>query len=273
MAKCRHRMGPVVCLPMHGYRRRQFQPGWSRSGRSLRSKTGTAGLIFLDEGRPRVTLNKIFLLLLLLPATALGAYESDYLQKDIKLDYRGEGTVVVVTKDLRAHVLSGDKKPEFVGLIRGIFGNPADVRTKSRRPLTEDFSASIAAALTNSGFSATSDTVAGNESAAEAIDRLVKAAPDRIVIVQLRDWKTDSYRKIKLHYDLTISIYDRSGAMLENVVDSADEEMPGVPEFTSKPYVDPIVSAYRGKLAGWLNHEKVRTALGAASAAGLETSE
>ena len=207
-------------------------------------------------------LKTILWLFLLLPATASAAYESEYELKDVKLGYVGQGSVTVATQDLRSYILSGDKKPEFTGLIRGAFGNAANVRTKSRKSLSEDFNTSIAAALANSGFSVKAGAIASTESAAQALERMHPDAPDRIVIVQLRDWKTDTYQNVKLHFDVTISVYDRSGTLLDSITDSGDTELKR-PTFVKKPYVDPVEAGYRKMLETWLNDDKIRNALAA----------
>lgn len=219
-----------------------------------------------------VRLKTLFWLLLFIPFGAASANHIDYLHKDIKTNYAGQGSVAVAILDMRSYVLSGDKKPQFVGVIRGLFGNPGNVKTKSGKALTDDFGASIAAALSNAGFAASNQSTGATETSAQAVERLLQAKPDRIVIVQLRDWKTDEYQKLKLHYDITVSVYDRAGILLDSISDTADETLPGTPEFISKPYVHQSVVAYRRKLEGWLNDDKIRIALGGVPAAAISPS-
>lgn len=47
----------------------------------------------------------------------------------------GRSRVSVATHDQRAYVVSGNKDPQFVGVQRGGFGNPFDVRTMMVAPL------------------------------------------------------------------------------------------------------------------------------------------
>jgi hypothetical protein len=42
--------------------------------------------------------------------------------------------LAVAVHDERSEVASGDKNPAFVGLLRGGYGNPMDVRTASGAP-------------------------------------------------------------------------------------------------------------------------------------------
>jgi len=213
-------------------------------------------------------IKKILLLCLLIPATAMASFGAagnkiEYLDQGIKPNYTGQGTVIVATQDLRPYILDGKAPPEFVGLLRGGFGNPFDVKTKSGHPLGNDISASIAAALTASGFSATTDSVAKEETPAQAVERLAKNAPSRIVIMQLRDWKSDTYAHTKLHYDVTISIYGSDGVLIDSITDTADQDLKVRVGFSLKPVLAEIASTYHEKLSGWLNADKVRIALGA----------
>ena len=58
----------------------------------------------------------------------------------------------MATQDRREYVLSGNKDPQFVGLQRGGYGNPFDVRTSDDRPLAEDMTTAIVAAMAGRGF-------------------------------------------------------------------------------------------------------------------------
>lgn len=114
------------------------------------------------------------------------------------LPVSGSGKLAVDVVDARPYVLSGDKKPDFVGLQRGGFGNPFDVRTGSGRPLADEMRDSIAKALQQQGF-----TVVGG----------TDAAPRKMEL-RVFEWKTDVMMKMKTSYDLQLSVFDDGGALL-----------------------------------------------------------
>lgn len=114
------------------------------------------------------------------------------------LPVSGSGTLAVSVVDARPYVVSGDKKPDFVGLQRGGFGNPFDVRTGSGRPLADEMRDSIAKALQQQGFA----VVGGTE-----------AAPRKLEL-RVFEWKTDVMMKMKTSYDLQLSVFDASGTLL-----------------------------------------------------------
>jgi hypothetical protein len=214
-------------------------------------------------------IKKFFWLLLLLPTVAMAGFGAsgnkvNYLDEGIKLDYTGHGSVAVAMQDLRPYIVNGEKKPEFVGQMRGGFGNPFQVKTQTGHPLGDDIAASIVAALHAAGFSATASSAAPTETPAQAAERVGKSTPDRIMVIQLRDWKTDTYIHTKLHYDVTISVYDHAGTLLDSITDEADRDFEVKASFSTKPMLAEIARNYREKLIGWLNDQKIRTALGGA---------
>lgn len=136
-------------------------------------------------------------LLLVLGGCAIGN-RYDYGSSISGLPVSGSGNLAVSVVDARPYVLSGEKKPDFVGLQRGGFGNPFDVRTGSGRPLADEMRDAIAKALQQQGFA-----VGGGS----------EAAPRKLEL-RVLEWKTDVMMKMKTTYDLQLSIFDASGALV-----------------------------------------------------------
>ena len=59
------------------------------------------------------------------------------------LQASGSKTIAVATHDEREYVRSGHKRPNFVGLQRGGYGNPFNVTTASTHPLAQDMTDAI----------------------------------------------------------------------------------------------------------------------------------
>ena len=66
----------------------------------------------------------------------------------------GTTAVGVATHDQREYVRSGSKDPQFVGLQRGGFGNPFDVRTADDKPLADAMTTALVNTLNKKGFRA-----------------------------------------------------------------------------------------------------------------------
>lgn len=216
-------------------------------------------------------LKYVLWLCLLVPATASAGFGAsgnrvNYRDTQMKVAYAGTGPVVVATLDSRAFIINGDKPASFVGQIRGGFGNPFQVRTESGQALSQDISASIAAALAGAGYTATVDAVAKDETPDQAAARLAAKTSGRVVIVQLRDWKSDTYMTTTLRYDVTISTYDAQGRKIDSVVAQGEETPMVKVGFSLKPTLAAIAAIYHDKFQAWLNDDKTRVALAAATA-------
>jgi hypothetical protein len=116
----------------------------------------------------------------------------------------------VAVQDQRPYVLSGAKSQTFVGLSRGGFGNPFDVNTASGKALSDDMSRVVARALADSGTRAEIVAIAPREEEAAVIKKLA-ALNKRAVLVSVREWKSDTYMVVLLHYDVTVSVIDPDG--------------------------------------------------------------
>jgi len=121
------------------------------------------------------------------------------------------GSVAVAVQDERPYVLSGSKSDRFVGLMRGGFGNPFDVTTKSGAPLADDMRDAIGRALKVRGISVTPVAVALRDSAGTAKRKLLEAKARRAILLTLREWKSDSMMATDIHFDATLAVFDEGG--------------------------------------------------------------
>src|SRR2546428_256286 len=80
----------------------------------------------------------------------------------------GTTAVSIATYDQREYVRSGTKDPQFVGLQRGGYGNPFDVRTEGDRPLADAMTTALVNTLAKKGFRAQPAVVAHSVTPAEA---------------------------------------------------------------------------------------------------------
>jgi hypothetical protein len=126
----------------------------------------------------------------------------------------GSGRVSVATQDRREYVLSGNKDPQFVGLQRGGYGNPFDVRTSDDRPLAEDMTTAIVAAMAGRGFQPVPVLIAPSADAAQVRQALFTDGADRALLLTLREWKSDTFMNVGLPHDITLVVMDRTGAVL-----------------------------------------------------------
>jgi hypothetical protein len=215
-------------------------------------------------------LKKLVLLCLLIPLPAFAVFMAvgkkvNYLETSAKVNYAGAGSVVVLTRDERPYVLDGKKTKDFVGLLRGGYGNPFDVLNETGHPLADDMSASMAASLGAAGFNATVDVPTAGETAEQAVARMAAKAPDHILLVRLVNLKTDGYAHINWYAEANVSVYDHSGNLLQSF-DSKLEKPIGKVSGKYKDFAAKINGAYREALEGWLNDGKVQSSLASTGA-------
>lgn len=133
---------------------------------------------------------------------------------DADLQVETDKTVAVTAVDLRPYVRPDDKDASFVGLMRGGFGNPFDITTDSGRPLAEDLTISIVAALQKSGVKAEGTNTPAGTGESAAREALLKVQAERFVLLLVREWKTDTYMNTALINDVTLEVLGPDGATL-----------------------------------------------------------
>lgn len=160
----------------------------------------------------------------------------------------GSRSVAVASEDRRPYIVSASKTPDFVGLSRGGFGNPFDVSTESGKPLSDDFSTTIARSLQMKGFKATTVAV-GAPLAPDAVRALVqRSGAERLALVSIYEWKSDTYMNTMLNYDVLLRVFDQAGSELANNRVTGQDNLGGSamnPPNYAKGAVPP---AYRRKL-------------------------
>jgi hypothetical protein len=144
------------------------------------------------------------------------AVNYDYRAVVADIGFSGTASVSVAVHDQRAYVLSGDKRPDYVGLVRGGFGNPFFRSTLSGRPLADDMTAVIATSLAKRGYKTVSVNVSHSDRAAAVLDALKAVGTDRMLLLRVNEWKSDlnPYNDVTLFYSMQLALYDHDGKIL-----------------------------------------------------------
>lgn len=133
---------------------------------------------------------------------------------DASFDLASKNSVAVSVVDLRPYILSGNKTPNFVGLMRGGFGNPFDIATDSDRALADDITSSIVQSMKKDGVPATGVTVPPGSDKTTARGLLLAANAQRFALLAIREWKTDSYLNTELIFDMSLEILRKDGVTI-----------------------------------------------------------
>jgi hypothetical protein len=147
-----------------------------------------------------------------------------YHDATIHLGIVGGKTIAVTVHDQREYVVNGSKATHFVGLSRGGFGNPFNVGTVTGKPLAEDMTVAISAALKKAGFQVRPIFSSYSEEPQRIIQNLQKAGMQCLAILCIHNWKSDTYTRTALIYDVSLSIYDQDGKLLgESKIEGHDD--------------------------------------------------
>lgn len=147
---------------------------------------------------------------------------------DPKLSVPFAGSIALAVLDARPDVVSGDRKETYIGFTRTFYGVPVSYHTRSKKPFAQDLSALVSRALTQGGTRAEAITVSPYRGRQAAIDALRKSGAERLILLEIRDWWSETLIRTDLHYDLLLTVFNAQGQELgSNVSIGHDELGPG----------------------------------------------
>jgi hypothetical protein len=179
----------------------------------------------------------------------------------VDLDTSGSSSVALATHDQRPYVVSGDKQADFVGLQRGGFGNPFNVTTLSENALAEDFSNVVAAALNSKGFRPLTMSTTATESHQSVLTRLIAQDADRLMLLTLLEWKSDTYQNTALKYNARVQLFDGEGKLLAEKTIVGEDDLKGSVMNPPGHAKKVIFRAFEEKLGLLLNDAEISKAL------------
>jgi hypothetical protein len=132
----------------------------------------------------------------------------------LKLSLPFKGTAALAVLDSRPDVLSGDRKETFVGFSRSLYGIPYPVYTASKQPLVQDLSDLVSRGLKLGGTPAQTVKESPFSHRDGAIKALQATGAERLILIEIRDWWTDTLIHTDLHYDLGLTVFNAQGLEL-----------------------------------------------------------
>lgn len=185
---------------------------------------------------------------LLLGGCAFGQ-KITYSNTTADVEAKGDKSVAVATHDQRPYVISADKSPSFVGLSRGGYGNPFDVETPTGAPLSDEISDSVSRSLAERGFRSSVVKVTPTQSRHSVIEAMEKGGEERLVLITLKEWKTDKYMRTSMIEDVSVKVLDKDGKELATA------------SFTGDETIGDVQMAFRSKIERWFGDPKIVEAL------------
>jgi hypothetical protein len=178
----------------------------------------------------------------------------------LDLKTKGNKTVFVATMDNRAYVQNGEKSASYVGTIRGNFGARFDVKTESDKAFSDDVTSVVCNSLRLNGFNSNPIFVKFPDSEKETIELFRKKNADRLVLVIINDWYSDTDNSTSLTYELIVKVMDNQAQVLGQAIVKGKEE-----ELGGGPFPDDArqtaIPAYKRQLESLLNNPSITAGL------------
>lgn len=177
------------------------------------------------------------------------------------IEYETDSTVAVGVHDQRSYVINGEKSPTYAGTVRGWVGNPWNVHTESNKPLSNDIAIAVVSGFMHVGTQAKTVTIPFSDDHQAALEKLKHLGTKKMVIITLREWRSDSGRSTGFFIDAILQVYDGEGNELaKSTVSHKNME-------SGDGTVESIYRAARLYLSMLLNDPTVKAALGSKSSA------
>ncbi len=162
------------------------------------------------------------LILLMLPLGSILAATPPPILR-LSLPFHGPAALAVL--DARSDVLSGDRKETFVGLSRSLYGIPYPAYTKSKQPLVHDLSDLVSRAFKLGGTPVKVVSPTPFKHREGALKELQATGAERLILIEVRDWWTDTLIHTDLHYDLLLTVFNAQGQELGSSVLAGHDEL------------------------------------------------
>jgi len=132
----------------------------------------------------------------------------------LKITVPIQGSLAIAVLDSRPDVVSGERQENFIGLSRSLYGIPYPAHTPSKKPFATELANLAARALKLGGTPPQVVTVSPYSGRQRAIEALKSTSADRLLLIELRDWWSDTLIHTDLNYDLSLTVLNGQGQEL-----------------------------------------------------------
>lgn len=155
----------------------------------------------------------LFILLLFARDATAAMVVLDYSKCRFTIPFSGAGISVAVI-DMRAEIRNGDHKPQYVGMMRGGYGNPWNADTRSGQPFADEVSACLSASFAAAGFDMIPAQVHYPDDVTAAMNHLKESDAERKILLVIHEWRSDmitsfTKRWTDVYYDLEMVVLDK----------------------------------------------------------------
>lgn len=177
------------------------------------------------------------------------------------VEVQGTKSVAIAALDHREHVLVNGKAVDFVGYMRSTVGIPYPIGTKSKKPFADDVASSINHTLSGKGYKCSVIITTPKDAENDIINKLKDSSSDVSILFLMNAWWTDTSYPTFLNYDVTISLYDKSGTLLSTKKFAENKKNIAGMMIWGNEYMKFIPNAFKTELEKMLNDPDIKKSL------------
>lgn len=193
-----------------------------------------------------------------------GGETYDYAALEVPLALPAGPAVAIAVIDARPYVLDGDESPRFVGTTARRGRGGVEVTTRSERPLADVLAEALARAFERQGLAAAAvprpPGADEPEMLAGTLAALADTGAERLLVLRLREWRTDAQVRVTARWELEATVHDRAGRVLGRRTTRGTERI-GTRGLSSGGAGPQAVAALAQRLGFLLEHPEIAGAL------------
>ena len=169
--------------------------------------------------------------------------------------------IALASLDQREQVLSGGRKPDFVGYTRSGAGIAYPMGTANGTPFTDNMSSSISASLSKQGSTVAVVKTQSTENESLIMEQLERTKSSRLILINCKQFHTDGYGANSLMYNLKVNIYSEKGDLLKEKTFSGKRALGGSVAWGPGNYKEYMPEAFKKLIEEIFNDPEIATAL------------
>jgi hypothetical protein len=169
--------------------------------------------------------------------------------------------VSIATWDQREQIVSGSRKPDFVGYTRSGAGIAYPMGTTSGKSFADIMSTNISSSFSSKGSPTSVIITNTNEPESTIIDDLKKSGNNRLILINCKQFHTDGYGATSLLYNLIINIYSGNGTIIKQKTFSGKRPLGGSVAWGPGKYQQYMPEAFKNLIEEIFNDTEITAAL------------
>ena len=178
-----------------------------------------------------------------------------YEKMKVDLTYSGTRSIALAVYDQREMILSGSRKPDFVGYQLSGIGVAWPMGTKSGKNYTDVIQEVISRAYKAKGYTVTLFPTSYKENYSDIKSRMMKSSSDRLMIIKLTELQIVLVTATIMGINVDVEVFDKSGNLLASKNFQKSETIATDLLGTNYPKYAPAF--LEKEIASWLNDEQI----------------